>query len=82
LNGTKKRNADTAAASASSSGKLGAATSGGWVKFLRDQTHREFVYRPLQFQKRRQLFVSAHNESLSVPMRVGNPDRSPLLIDG
>jgi len=37
--------------------------------------------RPFQFQKRCQLFTSAHDETLSVEMRVHNPDRSPLKID-
>jgi hypothetical protein len=36
-----------------------------------------------KFQKRSQLFVGVHNESLSViAMRVDNPDRSSLTIDG
>ena len=47
---------------------------------LRDQTRRELVYRPLQFQKRGQLFIRTHDESLSVAMRVNNPNRSPLRI--
>jgi hypothetical protein len=38
------------------------------------------VYRPLQFQKRSQLFLGTHDETLSVAMRVNNPDRSPLEI--
>jgi hypothetical protein len=46
---------------------------------LRDQTHRELVYRPFQFQKRRQLFICAHNKTLpGGAMRIGNPDRPPL----
>jgi hypothetical protein len=37
------------------------------------------VYRPLQFQKRGQLFISVHNEVLSVAaMRVGNQIASTL----
>jgi uncharacterized protein YggL (DUF469 family) len=35
-----------------------------------DQIHRELVYRSLQFQKVSQLFMSAHDEPLSVAMRV------------
>ena len=35
-----------------------------------------------QFQKRRQLFVRVHNETLSVAMRVHNPDRSLVGING
>jgi predicted metalloprotease len=46
------------------------------------QTHRELVYRPLQFHKRSQLFVRADDETLSVAIRVNNPDRSPLRIKG
>jgi len=39
---------------------------------LRDQTHRELVYRPFQFRKGRQLFIGTHDETLSVAvMRVG-----------
>jgi len=45
---------------------------------LRDQTHREFVNRPFQFHKRSQFFVGAHDETLSVAMRVHNPDRSAV----
>jgi hypothetical protein len=37
--------------------------------------------RPRQFQKRRPLFFGTHNETLSVAMRVSNPDRSPLRIN-
>jgi hypothetical protein len=33
---------------------------------LRDQIHREFVNRPFPFNKRSQLFIGAHNETLSV----------------
>jgi hypothetical protein len=37
--------------------------------------------RQFQFQKRRQLFIRVHNETLSVvAMRVSNPDRSPFAI--
>ena len=30
-------------------------------QLLRDQTHRELVYRRFEFQKRRQLFIRSHN---------------------
>jgi len=41
---------------------------------LRDQTHRELVYRRLQFHKRSQQFIGTHNETLSVAaMRVNDP---------
>jgi hypothetical protein len=49
---------------------------------LRDQTHRELVYRSLQFQKRSQLFIGTHHETLSVAMRVNDPVCSPLRIHG
>jgi len=48
---------------------------------LRDQIHREFVYRPLQFHERRQHFIGTHNEPLSVAMRVNDPDCSPVGIN-
>jgi hypothetical protein len=35
-----------------------------------------------QFQKRSQLFILSHNEALTVAMRVSNPDRSPVGING
>jgi hypothetical protein len=48
-----------------------------------NQTHRELVYRPLQFHKRSQLFIRPHNDALSVAaMRVNNPDCSPVGIHG
>jgi hypothetical protein len=37
---------------------------------LHNQIHRELVYRPLQFKKLSQLFMSAHDEPLFVAMRV------------
>jgi hypothetical protein len=40
------------------------------------------VNRPLQFNKRSQLFVGAHNETLSaVSVRITNPDRPPARIN-
>ena len=47
---------------------------------LQDQTHCELVYRPLQFHERRQYFIGMYDETLSVTMRVNNPDRSPPMI--
>jgi hypothetical protein len=47
---------------------------------LQHQTHRELVYRPLQFDKRSQLFICAHDETVSAPMCVNNPDRSAFNI--
>ena len=38
--------------------------------------------RRLQFYKRSQLFLRVHNETFSVAMRVSNPDRSPIAIQG
>jgi hypothetical protein len=38
--------------------------------------------RRFEFDKRRQLFIGVHNETLSVvPMRVSNPERSPVGIN-
>jgi len=38
---------------------------------------------PFQFQKRSQLFIGVYNETLSViAVRINNPDRSPLTING
>jgi len=54
--------------------------SGSGASFLQHQTHRECVYRSLQFQKRSQLFVGAHNETFSVAMSVDNPNRSAFTI--
>jgi hypothetical protein len=39
------------------------------------------MYRPLQFYKRSQHFIHTHNETLSVAMRVNNPDGSPFDIE-
>jgi hypothetical protein len=46
------------------------------------QTHRELVYRPLQFQKHSQQFIGADNEPLSVAMRIcpRGPEQAGLLI--
>jgi hypothetical protein len=41
---------------------------------LRDQTHRKLMNRPFQFQKCGQYFIGTDNETLSVAMRVHNPD--------
>jgi len=41
---------------------------------LRDQTHRKLVNRSVRFQKCCQDFIGAHNEALSIAMRVNNPD--------
>jgi len=44
---------------------------------LRDQIHRDFVYRPLQFHERRQFFIGTHNETPSVAVSLNNEDVSP-----
>ena len=49
---------------------------------LQDQTHRELVYRPLQFRECGQDFTGTHNEALSVAMCAHNPDCAPLRIYG
>jgi hypothetical protein len=39
------------------------------------------MYRPLQFDKRSQYFISTDDETLSVAMRVYDPDHSPFKIE-
>jgi len=48
---------------------------------LRNQTHRQLVYRPLQFRECGQDFIGADDEPLSVAMRVHNPDCSPFRVE-
>jgi hypothetical protein len=47
---------------------------------------KQFVARPnrrFEFHKPAELFVGVHNKALSVAaMRIGDPDRSPLRING
>jgi hypothetical protein len=35
-----------------------------------------------EFQKRGQQFIRAHNETLSVAVRINNPDRSSFGVNG
>jgi hypothetical protein len=35
-----------------------------------------------QFEKRAELYIRVHNETLSVAMRVSDPDCSPFRING
>jgi len=39
------------------------------------------MYRPLQFHKLSQNFIAAHDETLSLAMRIHNPDPSTFTID-
>jgi hypothetical protein len=39
------------------------------------------MYRPLQFDKRSQYFIGTDDETLSVAMRVYDPDHSPFKIE-
>ena len=49
---------------------------------LRYSLFSAFGNRRFQFQKRRQLFIRSHNETLSVvAMCVRNPDRLPVVIN-
>jgi len=49
---------------------------------LADNVNAIFANRGFKFEKRRQLFIRAYNEPLSIAaMRVGNPDGSPLGIE-
>jgi hypothetical protein len=52
----------------------------GVGEVLHDQTHRKFANRPLQLQKRSQLFIHSHNETLSVAAGVCDPERAALAI--
>ena len=54
-----------------------AISENGETQLLRAQIHRELVYRPFQFRECGQHFIGPHNETLSVAMRVNNPDCSP-----
>ncbi len=50
---------------------------------LRHCIHRELVNCRFKFQKRGQLFISVHDKTPSVvAVRVCNPDRSPVGING
>ena len=51
------------------------------ARLSRHQTHRERVYRPLQFDEGSQHFIGTDDETFSVAMRVNNPDRSPFAIE-
>jgi len=51
------------------------------VVILRDQIHRELMYRRFQFQKCCQDFFGSHNEMLSVAIRVYDPGRSSFNIE-
>jgi hypothetical protein len=64
------------------------ATSAGSGKSTKEKRDRSCqlsaagTNRRFEFQKRRQLFFCAHNETLSVAaMRVCNPDRLPVGIN-
>jgi len=49
----------------------------GW---LRDQTHGKLMHPALQLHECRQYFIRAHDETLSVAIRVNNPNGSPFKI--
>jgi hypothetical protein len=54
-----------------------------WRKLRRLVKHnRRKRESPIPVLKRRQLLIRSHNETLSVAMRVSNPDCSPAGIDG
>ena len=57
-----------------------------WTKSKRRRdgaASRSFARDSSQFKKRSQLFICVHNVTLSVaPMRISNPDCSPLRING
>ena len=45
------------------------------TEVLREQTHCEVVYRPFQFHQRSQFFIGMRDKTVSVAVRVNNPDR-------
>ena len=47
---------------------------------LRHRIHGELVNCRFPFQKRSQLIICAHNEALSIAVRICNKDRSPRTI--
>ena len=57
---------------------------GGGAIIIGDDTFRDSAQKGLpargEIDKRRQLFIRTHNETLSVAMRVRNPDRSAVRI--
>jgi hypothetical protein len=56
-----------------------------WSKIIRVQLGHESlhaIHRRFQFNKRSQLFICAHNEPLSIAVRVGNKNCSSLRIEG
>jgi hypothetical protein len=50
------------------------------VKRYETKSNCELANRPFQFQKRSQYFFGADDETLSVAIRVHNPDRSAFKI--
>jgi hypothetical protein len=38
--------------------------------------------RRIKFQKRRQPFIDAHDETLSFAVRVNDPNCAPIIVDG
>jgi hypothetical protein len=54
----------------------------GKISLTRQANSPPRANRRFEFQKRRQLFIRMHNETLSVAaMCVSNPDRSPVRIN-
>jgi hypothetical protein len=49
-----------------------------FAQALQHETHRELVYRSLQFHECCEDFFGTDDETFSVAMRVYNPDGSPL----
>jgi hypothetical protein len=48
---------------------------------LRDQTHREVVNRPFEFNKRIQLFIGTHDETLAIAVRVNNANCASIIVE-
>jgi hypothetical protein len=55
-------------------------------EFLKSLTARQHnssasAGRRFQFHKRSQLFIGTHHETLSVAMRVNDPDCAPIIVE-
>ena len=65
--------------------RLSAITSEGDFRsgeMLQHRIHCELVNCTFQFHKRGQPFVGADDETVSVAMRVNDPNCAPMIVDG
>jgi hypothetical protein len=52
------------------------------VRLTTHNAWEKTLNRAFDFQKRRQLLIGMHNETLSIAVRVSNPDCSPGRVHG